>query len=486
MEKLGHYEDWGISSMSRPIKRISLLAYWTRSYVLTLLIGLLLVSLISALWIRHTTIEYRLDMMEFMADEMVYRLTNTDNSISEGITPPVGVDREHFRYREIEPIMYLVNMEGNIVSTNRHFPIRNPGMFQGQLEDNENTQIFTSTEDKQDYYVVKRKLEIGEKQIGWVLMVESKGRLTKIDREYGQLAILIITLGILGWGAIYFLSRRLSRPIKQVAVAAQKVQNGDYEINLPAHIKEKEVYELVSSFKEMTSRLEQLEKTRTELLAGVTHELKTPVTAINGLLQAIQDGVVTGKEAEDFLQLALKETTKMKTMVGDLLAFNSFAVDAVPVHLNSYPVNQMIQDAVLHWNVAHDREPKPKIDFLKHDIEVQADLVRVQQIISNLLTNAEQAASGPAAISLSIQEADSVVSVFIRDSGIGIPKEEQALIFERFFRGENKKYAIRGLGLGLSLSKMMAQSMGGDLFLVESSSEGTCFELQLKKVEEEK
>ena len=85
-----------------------------------------------------------------------------------------------------------------------------------------------------------------------------------------------------------------------------------------------------------------------------------------------------------------------------------------------------------------------------------------------------------------MKETDSVVSVFIRDSGMGIPKEEQAFIFERFFRGENKKYAIRGLGLGLPLSKMMAQSMGGDLFLVESSPEGTCFELQLKKVKEEK
>ncbi len=483
MEKLGHYVDWGISSMLRPIKRVSLLAYWTRSYVLTLLTGLLIVSLISAFWIRHTTIEYRLDMMEFMANEMVHRLTNTKDSISEGSIPE-GFDRERFRYREIEPIMYLVNMEGNIVSTNRPFPIRNPAMFQGKLEDNEDTQLFTSAEDNQDYYAVKRKVELGAEQVGWVLMVESKERLTKIDQEYGQLAILIITLGLLGWGAIYFQSKRLSNPIKQVAVAAQQVQDGNYQVNLPTQIKEKEVYELVSSFKEMTSRLQQLEKTRTELLAGVTHELKTPVTAINGLLQAIQDGVVTGKEAEDFLHMAKIETTKMKTMVGDLLAFNSFAVDAVPVQMNSYSVNQIILDAVMQWKGVRDGEKEPRIDLLSNDIEVQADLIRVQQIISNLLTNAEQAAVGPLAISLTIQAANSVVSVFIRDSGSGIPKEEQAFIFERFFRGEDKKYAIRGLGLGLPLSKMMAQSMGGDLFLVESSPKGTCFELQLRKTEQ--
>ena len=81
--------------------------------------------------------------------------------------------------------------------------------------------------------------------------------------------------------------------------------------------KEQEVYELIHSFKEMTSKLEKLEALRTELLAGVTHELKTPITSISGLLQAMKDDVVSGEEAKEFLKISLNETEKMKKMVED-------------------------------------------------------------------------------------------------------------------------------------------------------------------------
>ncbi len=73
------------------------------------------------------------------------------------------------------------------------------------------------------------------------------------------------------------------------------------------------------------------------------------------------------------------------------------------------------------------------------------------------------------------------LAIVVKDTGDGIPLEDQAFIFERFYRGENKKYTIRGLGLGLPLSKMMAQSIGGDLRLIESDISGTCFEFVLQK-----
>lgn len=82
---------------------------------------------------------------------------------------------------------------------------------------------------------------------------------------------------------------------------------------------------------------------------------------------------------------------------------------------------------------------------------------------------------------ITLAQTNSNVFVRVQDTGSGIPEAEQAFIFERFYRGENKKYTVRGLGLGLPLSKMMAQSIGGDLRLVESNSMGTCFEIKLVK-----
>lgn len=480
--KLGHYEDWGINFMFNKSKRVTLLSYWTSRYLLTLIIGLLIISFISALWIRHTTLENRLEMMEFMAEEMVNRIT--DVSIP-GIPPGERVPNfaeDRFRIRDINPSMYIINMDGEVISSNLPPGQGELKTFSQLIDGKDEIETFTSSENNRKYYAVKKKIEIDDESVGWVLMVESKDKLTMVKQEYGQLAILIVGLALLGWWAIYFLSRRLAHPIKQVAEAAKQVQSGNYEINLSDHIKEKEVYELVFSFKQMAVRLEQLEKTRTELLAGVTHELKTPVTSISGLLQAVNEDVVTGQEAEEFIRMALVETIKMKTMVGDLLAFNSFAVDAVPVNISLLDIDSFMKDLTAQWKVIQE---KPDIvlnlKLLHKKVMISADIVRLQQIMTNLLTNAEQAISGIGEITISLSEKGEYISVIVQDSGTGIPNEEQPFIFERFFRGENKKYGIRGLGLGLPLSKMMAQSIKGNLYLVESTEKGTCFELLLLK-----
>lgn len=461
-------------------KRVSLLNYWTSRYLLTLFVGLAIISLISAAWIRHTALENRLEMMEFLADETLYRLTDV-NGPGNGIPGFIG-NRERFSMKDIDPILYVVDTQGNILSSNRPMPPGSSKSIEGLLDGTEGTtKIKVDDSDAPVQYVVKKKIEKDDDILGWVLVLESKKNLTRVDQAYGQLALLIVTLAILGWGAIYFLSKQLARPIKQVAVAAKQVQESNYEIDLPENIKEEEVYELVSSFRDMATKLQLLEKTRTELLAGVTHELKTPVTSISGLLQAVRDGVVTGNDAKGFIQMALVETTKMKTMVGDLLAFNSFAVDAIPVNLVSTDVNNLVRDAVTHWEVMQDEDSvKVQVHLLEDSVKVQADVVRMQQILTNLLTNAKQAMQG-GTITVTLAQTTSNVVVRVQDTGCGIPEAEQAFIFERFYRGENKKYTVRGLGLGLSLSKMMAQSIGGDLRLVESNSTGTSFEIKLLK-----
>ena len=461
-------------------KRVSLLNYWTSRYLLTLFIGLAIISLISAVWIRHTALENRLEMMEFLADETVYRLTDV-NEPGNGIPGFIG-KRERFSMKDIDPILYVVDTQGNILTSNRPMPPGSSKNIESLLDGTEGTtEIMIDDSDASVQYVVKKKIEKDDDIIGWVLVLESKKNLTRVDQEYGQLALLIGTLAILGWVAIYFLSKRLARPIKQVAIAAKQVQESNYEIDLPENIKEEEVYELVSSFRDMATKLQLLEKTRTELLAGVTHELKTPVTSISGLLQAVQDGVVTGDDAKEFIQMALVETAKMKTMVGDLLAFNSFAVDAIPVNLVITDVNSLVRDAVTHWEVMQDEDAvNVQVNLLEESVKVQADIVRMQQILTNLLTNAKQAMQEGTIIVTLAQTTNNVV-VMVQDTGCGIPEAEQTFIFERFYRGENKKYTVRGLGLGLSLSKMMAQSIGGDLRLVESNSTGTSFEIKLLK-----
>lgn len=436
--------------------------------------------LISILWVRHTTLEYRLEMMEYMTDEMIHRITNNESpGAGKGRDIPNFIDeKDRPNFRDINPVMYIADAEGNVLTSNRPFnPVPNI-KFADFLSHSEG--VVKTTIDGEALYMVKREIISEEETLGYLFVVETKAILVQVKQEFGQLTLLIVTLGLLGWCAIYYLSKRLSRPIKNVAEAAKLVQEGNYNFELPSLIKEKEVYELVTSFKEMATKLEQLEKTRTQLLAGVTHELKTPVTSISGLLQAVQDGVVTDADADEFIQMALVETTKMKTMVGDLLAFNTFAVDAVPVHMTTMDANDCIQSIVARWGATRETF-EIIVHKLQTNVEVRVDQVRIQQIITNILTNAAQAMNNKGTLTISLNEQYEFVHVNIQDNGSGIPEADQPFVFERFYRGENKKYAVRGLGLGLPLSKMMAQSIGGDLQLISSDKNGTCFEILLKK-----
>lgn len=455
-----------------------MLSYWTRNYVLTLAVGLILLFIISALWIRHTTTEHRIEMMELIAEEMVSRITNMAAGVGPDEVDPYIDRREADSMREINPILYITNASGEVVTTNRPFP---PGLsfdFKKLIEDDR--AVLETDNGGKRYTVIKRSVTIEEEVTGYVFAVEANDKLTEVKQEFGLLALVIFSIGLLGWLAIYKLSKRLSKPILEVAAAANLVEKGIYQISLPEEIKEKEVNELVTSFKEMVARLEQLEKTRTELLAGITHELKTPVTSISGLLQAVRDDVVTGNDAKEFIKMAVDETTKMKTMVGDLLSFNSFAVDAVPVKMGTFEVNDLLDDVIRTWGATHPHI-NLGIHILPGEEYVSVDRVRFQQILVNLLTNAEQAMDGKGEIRVSLQFIGNTIAVEVQDFGCGIPTDEQPLIFERFYRGNQKKYKVRGLGLGLALSKMMAQSIGGDLSLVESSEKGTTFRLTIPR-----
>ncbi|CFJ39885.1 integral membrane sensor signal transduction histidine kinase [Mycobacterium tuberculosis] len=113
---------------------------------------------------------------------------------------------------------------------------------------------------------------------------------------------------------------------------------------------------------------------------------------------------------------------------------------------------------------------------------ILVDPGRVQQILINLLNNARQAVTDDGVIELHLYEKESELRIDVTDNGKGIREEEQSLVFERFFRGSNKKEKVRGLGLGLSFSKMMARALGGDLILTKSDANGSTFTLILPKI----
>lgn len=469
-------------------RRISLLRYWTTRYAITLAIGLLVLAMLSVVWIRHTTLENRLDVSEFLAAELAGRIAGSQQG-SEGRTSAAYLDqdmldaRDELMKMESPPSIFITDAGGTILSEGEQDLYEENAFPSSVLEKNSDVQTFSGLKNDMLVYLIKKPIVVDDVTFGWVVMLQPEDEFADLNDEYRLLALLIIGSGLLGWAAIYILSRRLSRPISAAAAAAKEIRNGNYGVSLiPSKAKEQEVYDLVTSFNDMAVRLEQLEAIRAELLAGVTHELKTPVTSISGLLQAVKDDVVTGDEAKEFIRISLSETERMQTMINDLLEFNTFAANALPVSTAPHELNELTKRIVHEWNLARNPEGIP-VHFQAHlhDLPVLMDPDRFRQIMMNLLNNAAHAIEEKGQMTITVRNEDPCALVDVSDTGIGIPDSEQTLIFERFYRGENKKYKVRGLGLGLPFSQLLARAMGGDLELKETSPLGTTFTLKMKK-----
>jgi signal transduction histidine kinase len=245
------------------------------------------------------------------------------------------------------------------------------------------------------------------------------------------------------------------------------------------------VQELLHSFQEMASRLSQLESLRNQLLAGVTHELKTPVTSISALVQALNDGVVTGENAKNFMEICLKECVRLQKMIEDLLDFNSFAASAFHVVKEHTNTNELIEEIAKLGRLA-SAQSENSVNIEIHapitPVYVTTDASRLQQVLMNLVNNSKAAITGSGGrIELSLYEDHQYLSIEVKDNGSGIPADEQPYIFERFFRGADKQRNVRGMGLGLPLSLMIVRSLGGDLRLKESSPAGSTFIVTLPR-----
>ncbi|MFY9173831.1 MAG: HAMP domain-containing sensor histidine kinase [Peptococcia bacterium] len=466
-------------------RRQPLLRYWGNRYLLTLLIGIIIIGILSVMIIRYNANQQRFKTLSVLAEDIALNTSRLGEHIMIDAALVWQMQRT-IRVLELEGSVSVLITDnvGNILYTTLQVPplqiLRGISIPQGQQHSVQKIDLQPDL----TYYTVNQAIMNGEKVLGYVIVLQPTKIVPRRTEDYQLLIIMLVGVALLGWLIIYSLTRNLVKPIKEVAGAAKQIVTGDYNLTLDKNPRELELFELVQSFQDMAEKLRQLETTRSEMLAGVTHELKTPVTAISGLLQAVRDKVVTGEEAEEFLEICSKETERLQKMVEDLLDYNSLTTGAIKVQKENHNLNKLVAEIIYQWQLGNEEKRVIfKTDFPEQAVNLDTDAMRLQQIIYNLLNNAVQSMreGDKGEIEIKLEVAEDNVKIDIRDNGPGIPPEEQELIFERYFRGAAKKDQVRGLGLGLSFSKMIARAMGGDLFLQNSSPQGSVFTIILNK-----
>lgn len=372
----------------------------------------------------------------------------------------------------LDVCLLVTDLQGNALFTR-------PQMTERQIQEKLNPSLRSG---EPEYQLIKTPIMQNGQEIGGVYISQFRKTPAYSSRELILFAAVFGALALSGWFTIYLLSRKLSRPIRRVAESARQIRSGHYDVNLEIETGERELGELVDSFRGMAGRLNQLEEWRELSLAGVTHELKTPVTSIKGLVMAVRDNVVNGEEAKEFLDIALQESDRMERMIADLLDYNAFSSGNVSVRRDRIDLKLLVSEIVYQWKLPHECDSINIVyDFPEGLIYTTGDAMRIQQIVVNLLNNGQQAAhpDRPLCLQITIRESVGRIEVQIADNGAGIPEQDRDYIFDRFFRSEEKKRRARGLGLGLTYSRLLARAQGGELLLRSSSPSGTTFSLEL-------
>ena len=276
-------------------------------------------------------------------------------------------------------------------------------------------------------------------------------------------------------GLVWYLSRRLTKPVLALSDAADQVAAGRYDAKLPETRSRDEIGHLTDRFREMTQRLAESQRRERNFLMVVSHELRTPVTAIRGHVEAIREGLAEDAEArEASLDVIRAATDRLARLVGDVLDLARLEADQFTLEEQEVELKRLLEQAYQSFT---EEARRRGIDYecsLSANPVISTDGDRVLQIVSNLLDNAFAWTPDGGRIALELASSNGSIAVSVSDSGPGIGREERERIFRPFW-----SRAGDGTGLGLPIARQLARALGGELALESEPGQGSRFELRL-------
>ncbi len=281
----------------------------------------------------------------------------------------------------------------------------------------------------------------------------------------GAIFGLILSLLLAFWIAHW-----ISHPLRNIEQAARAVSGGEF-LQISTEEGPKEVKELASAFNEMIARVQSAQQSQRDFVANVSHDLKTPLTSIQGYAQAILDGAVEDQqEVHKAAQVIHAEATRMNRMVSELLDLARLDSGAIPFERKKVHLAELLNLVVDKFQpLATQADVKLKIALpLQAQPEtsiVIGDAERLSQLFSNLVDNAIKFSPPKGEVVLTLDQGDDEVVVKVIDQGPGIPQEEAERIFERFYQMDKARTGgdRRSVGLGLAIAKEIAQKHGGGI-----------------------
>lgn len=288
----------------------------------------------------------------------------------------------------------------------------------------------------------------------------------------GTLAAMI-ALSVARW-----LARGMTQPLRDMAAAAHRMETGDYTTRVHTRSRD-EVGQLAAAFNRMSAELQNLEQSRRDLVANVSHELKTPIAAIRAHLENLLDGVE--RPDPHTLQVMLGQTERLGRLIEQLLELSRLESGELPLRREDLPLAPLVMQVLSEIEVARrDRGVAVESDLPEDLPAVDADRERVHQVLFNLLDNAVRFTPSGGAVTVSAHRHNGSVEVRVADTGAGIRPEHLPRLFERFYRADSaRSREDGGTGIGLAIARSVVEAHGGHIHAESELGRGSVFTFDL-------
>lgn len=300
--------------------------------------------------------------------------------------------------------------------------------------------------------------------------------------------LMLVILFLLSLIILIFFTEIVYIPLRKITEATEQYASGNmhYEFSVES---EDEMGYLAASLSYMANEIARSEDDQKKFVANVSHDFRSPLTSIRGYLEAMIDGTIPPEMYDKYLNIVLNETDRLTKLTNSLLTLNNLNTNGMMLNKTDFDINRTIRNVAASFEgTCRQKMIAIELVLTGDEMYVVADMDKIQQVLYNLLDNAIKFSHHNSIIKMETTEKRNKIFISVKDSGIGIPKDDLKLIWDRFYksdlsRGKDKK----GTGLGLSITKEIIQAHGEHINVISTEGVGTefIFSLPKSKMEDE-
>ncbi|BCS55066.1 cell wall metabolism sensor histidine kinase WalK [Geobacter sp. SVR] len=303
-------------------------------------------------------------------------------------------------------------------------------------------------------------------------------------------AVLIVFKELFMFVFLRRLEKRIITPIQELRRGVDQIADGKYDVRVACQVPN-DLGLLIVSFNEMAHKLQKAEQLKSEyeenrksLITNISHDLKTPIAAIQGYIEAVLEGEELPPEKRDkYLRTIYHNVSYLNHLIDDLFLFSKLDMQKLEFNFVTVPIRSYIADLMEEYQLELEGLNIPLLisDTLTDNPQVCMDCKRMYQAINNIVRNA--VGHGPdqgLSLRVTLYRKDAMIALDIRDNGPGIPQDKLPHIFARFYRIDTERTKnFESTGLGLAITKELVQAHGGKVAVWSREGEGTCFTIML-------